>query len=168
MVKTNVFEWLIFVIEELNLKGTLTTSEMYPNEIKNLDILLKEAELYNLKGSTLERFAKLGTPEDEVTITTRHSSKGLEFEAVIMLGMEEGKFPFYKHLNDRALLNEDQRLCYVCVSRAKKTCILLRSKKYTSNTQWGLKTFDYAPSRFWLTLQRKFGNQNNEFFNSDL
>ncbi|WP_410492905.1 3'-5' exonuclease [Chryseobacterium sp. 5_R23647] len=46
-------------------------------------------------------------PENQVTITTRHSSKGLEFEAVILLGMEEGNFPHYTHLDNPIALAED-------------------------------------------------------------
>ncbi len=156
-------EWLQHIIGKLELKNTLIESEIYPNEVDNLNRLLDEAKLRNLKDSKIKRFANLGSPENEVTITTRHSSKGLEFEAVILLGMEEGNFPYYLNLNNEIALNEDQRLCYVCISRAKKTCILLRSESFTKQTKWGVKTFSYAPSRFWISLHNKFGNGQNTF-----
>ncbi|MNV83783.1 ATP-dependent DNA helicase UvrD1 [compost metagenome] len=126
--------------------------------------MLREAELHNLKGVPIKRFANLGIPEDQVTITTRHSSKGLEFEAVILLGMEEGKFPYYTHLNNPIALAEDQRLCYVCISRAKKSCILLRSKIYNIPTRTGrIWRKEYEPSRFWVSLHKMFGDPQNTF-----
>ncbi len=161
--KVTVYEWLKFITVELRIAETLKDSEMYPNEVKNLEDLINEAELHNLKDAQLGRFAKLGEPDNEITITTRHSAKGLEFEVVIMLGMEEEKFPNFSHLNNQMLLDEDQRLCYVCVSRAKKACILLRSKIYTIETRRGPWEKVYAPSRFWDVLVKKFGNKNNVF-----
>lgn len=159
----NCYEWLSHIISELKLKDTLNDSDIYPNEVENLDGLLDEAKLRNLKSSRIKRFANLGSPENEVTITTRHSSKGLEFEAVILLGMEEGNFPYYLNLGNDIALSEDQRLCYVCISRAKQTCILLRSESFTKQTKFGVKTFPYPPSRFWISLHDKFGNENNTF-----
>lgn len=159
----NCFEWLSYIINQLELKETLSNSEMYPNEVDNLNKLLDEANLRNLKDAEIKRFANLGSPENEVTITTRHSSKGLEFEAVILLGMEEGNFPYYLNIGNEIALNEDQRLCYVCISRAKQTCILLRSESFTRQTKYGVKTFPYPPSRFWVNLHDKFGNENNTF-----
>ncbi|MFV0593105.1 MAG: 3'-5' exonuclease [Draconibacterium sp.] len=161
--KPTVFDWLTLIFEGLELKETLLDSDVYPNEISNLDKLIKEAELYNLKNSTINRFAHLGIPNNEVTLTTRHSSKGLEFEAVILLGMEEEHFPSYYHLGNPVALAEDQRLCYVCISRAKNSCILLRSKFFTINTRRGPWHKPYNASRYWIDLHKKFGNQNNTF-----
>ncbi len=162
----NCFSWLEYVTGELNIESTLANSEIYPNETDNIHKLLQEARLHNLKNANIQRFAHLGFPENEVTITTRHSSKGLEFEAVILLGMEDGHFPHYYNLNNPSALAEDQRLCYVCISRAKKTCILLRSKFYTKATKWGMKRFPYDSSRFWINLHRRFGTGQNTFTNS--
>lgn len=161
--KPTVFDWLTLIFEGLELKKTLFDSEVYPNEISNLDKLIKEAELYNLKNATINRFAHLGKPNNEVTLTTRHSSKGLEFEAVILLGMEEEHFPSYYHLGNSVALAEDQRLCYVCISRAKNSCILLRSKFFTIDTKRGPWYKPYNESRYWIDLHKKFGNQNNTF-----
>ncbi|GAB3522277.1 DEAD/DEAH box helicase [Emticicia fontis] len=161
----NCFMWLEYVINELNIKTILNNSEIYPNEIGNLDKLLQEAKLKNLKTADIRRFANLGFPENEVTITTRHSSKGLEFEVVILLGMEDNHFPNYYRLNNPIALAEDQRLCYVCVSRAKKTCILLRSNFFTIETKKGPWRREFTASRFWVNLHNKFGNVLNTFTN---
>ncbi len=161
--KPTVYDWLTLIFERLELKETLLDSDVYPNEISNLDKLIKEAELYNLKNATISRFAHLGIPNNEVTLTTRHSSKGLEFEAVILLGMEEEHFPSYYHLGNPVALAEDQRLCYVCISRAKNSCILLRSKFFTIDTRRGPWHKPYKESRYWIALHKKFGNENNTF-----
>lgn len=159
-----VENWLNFIISELDLMELLKNSIQYPEENANLKILLEEASVRNLKGVKLSRFANLGVPDDEVTVTTRHSAKGLEFEAVIMVGMEENKFPNYYQLRDAKQLAESQRLCYVSVSRAKSTCILLRSKYYYDYR--GDRTL-HAPSRFWVSLYTKFGNEGNNFKGED-
>jgi DNA helicase-2/ATP-dependent DNA helicase PcrA len=158
-IQTNL--WLEFIFTQLDLKTTLQYSEIYPNEINNLDDLLNEATLFNLKNTTIDRFANLGFPENEVTLTTRHSSKGLEFEVVIMLGMEESHFPSYYHLGNPVALAEDQRLCYVCISRAKKACILIRSEVFTISTRNGPWRKQFSPSRYWVSLYEKFGNGFN-------
>lgn len=164
IVKTNAYEWLTSIINNLGLKDTLIDSEIYPNETGNLEELLNEAKLRNLKNVNITRFANLGFPEDQVTITTRHSSKGLEFEAVILLGMEEERFPHFTHINNPIALAEDQRLCYVCISRAKKSCILLRSEIYNILTRRGdIWRKPFEPSRFWVSLHNKFGNDQNTF-----
>lgn len=166
--KPNCYEWLMHIIDNLELKKTLTDSEIYPNEVNNLDVLSKEAELRNLKDSSIKRFANLGFPENQVTITTRHSSKGLEFEAVILIGMEEGSFPHFSHIGNDVAIAEDQRLCYVCISRAKKVCVLLRSEIYNILTRRGeIWRKPSAPSRFWVSLHNMFGNADNTFTQDD-
>lgn len=165
VAKATVFDWCTFLIDQLDIKSTLADSELYPDEIDNLDILLDEARLRNLKDAKLNRLANLREPNNEVTISTRHSCKGLEFEVVIMLGMEDGKFPFYLHKNDEIALAEDSRLCYVCVSRAKKTCILLYSSIHNVYSHKYKKHYriDQSPSPFWSILHGKFGTDDNTF-----
>lgn len=158
------FSWLKYVTDELNIESTLINSEVYPNETDNIHRLLKEARFHNLKNATVQRFANLGFPENEVTVTTRHSSKGLEFEVVILLGMEEERFPHFTHLGNPIAIAEDQRLCYVSISRAKRSCILLRSGIYNIPTRRGdIWRKPFAPSRFWIGLHNRFGTKENTF-----
>jgi DNA helicase-2/ATP-dependent DNA helicase PcrA len=163
LISKDLLEWVNFLVSHLGLCETLVNSEEYPNEVNNIRKLQDEVKLYNLKNANIQRFANLGFPENEVTITTRHSSKGLEFEAIILLGMEEEHFPNYYHLGNKIALAEDQRLCYVCISRAKKVCILIRSKIFTFRKWPWRKT--YAPSRYWISLYNKFGSDKNSFSN---
>jgi DNA helicase-2/ATP-dependent DNA helicase PcrA len=161
----NTFDWISFLVVQLGLYNTLNDSQIYPNEVENIEKLLEEAKLHNLKNASIQRFANLGFPENEVTITTRHSSKGLEFEAVILLGMEEEHFPSFYHLHNAAALAEDQRLCYVCISRAKRACLLLRSEVFTITTRRGPWRKEFAASRYWISLHKRFGNIQNTFTN---
>ncbi|NVK66625.1 MAG: ATP-dependent helicase [Flavobacteriales bacterium] len=164
-----VFEWLSFILEKLEIETLLSDSDRHPDELDNLSKLKNEAENGNLRNLELKRFAFLGIPENEITITTRHSAKGLEFEVVILLGMEEGRFPYTYNVeeNSRAML-EAYRLCYVSVSRAKSECILVRSCEHTIITRTGRPwTIPYEPSRFWNTLLARFQTNENVLNASD-
>lgn len=67
--------------------------------------------------------------EDVVTLMTIHSAKGLEFENVFVIGMEEGIFPHRNSFEFREDLEEERRLCYVAITRAKKNLWLVNAKK---------------------------------------
>lgn len=62
--------------------------------------------------------------EDSVTLMTLHSAKGLEFPAVFLVGMEEGIFPGYKSIGEPKELEEERRLCYVGITRAKQNLFI--------------------------------------------
>lgn len=61
---------------------------------------------------------------DAVTLMTAHLAKGLEFDVVFMVGMEEGLFPHVKSIDDPEELEEERRLCYVGMTRARKRLFL--------------------------------------------
>ena len=62
-----------------------------------------------------------------VTLLTLHTAKGLEFDHVFLTGLEEGTFPHNRSLNDTEELEEERRLCYVGMTRAKDTLTLTRA-----------------------------------------
>jgi DNA helicase-2/ATP-dependent DNA helicase PcrA len=64
---------------------------------------------------------------DTVTLITLHQAKGLEFPVVFIVGMEDGIIPHYKSIDDPAQLEEERRLCYVGITRAKKKVYLVRA-----------------------------------------
>ena len=99
-------------------------------------------------------------PENQIIISTRHSSKGLEFEVVVMMGMEDDHFPGYYDKKESKSLEECNRLCFVCVSRAKSICILMRSRYYTIPTKNGPWKKIYNPSIYWQKLYSIYGNSN--------
>ncbi len=67
--------------------------------------------------------------KDAVTLMTLHAAKGLEFSTVFMVGMEEGLFPHSRALMDRYELEEERRLCYVGITRAKDMLFLTYARK---------------------------------------
>lgn len=63
-----------------------------------------------------------------VLLMTLHAAKGLEFDTVFLVGMEEGLIPHSRALNDRGQMEEERRLCYVGMTRAKSRLVLTRAK----------------------------------------
>ena len=81
---------------------------------------------------------------DKVTLMTVHSAKGLEYDYVYIVGMEEGLFPSSRSAESLADLEEERRLMYVAITRAKKGLMLTFSEM---RRVWG-KTENTSPSRF--------------------
>ena len=113
------------------------------NRIANLDELLTVAIEFEeefaenslsefLEGITLSSdLDNMEEQEDSVTLMTLHSAKGLEFPVVFLVGMEEGIFPGYQSMMDPQELEEERRLCYVGITRAKENLFLTCSKQRT-------------------------------------
>ncbi len=85
------------------------------------------------------------TEADRITLMTLHSSKGLEFPVVCLVGMEQGLFPSYRSIDDPASLEEERRLCYVGVTRAKEKLFLSHA---TERRVWGGMREPALPSVF--------------------
>jgi len=85
---------------------------------------------------------------DAVTLITLHAAKGLEFPVVFIVGMEDGLLPHRKSLDDPDQLEEERRLCYVGITRAKERLYLVRAfrRSYLGGNEPGL------PSRFLLDI----------------
>jgi len=91
---------------------------------------------------------------DKVSLMTIHLAKGLEFPYVFVVGLEEDLFPSALSLNTRAELEEERRLFYVALTRAKKRAFL----SYTlSRYRWG-KLIDAEPSRFIEEIDKDYVN----------
>lgn len=146
--KDNLSEWLCYLDKKVGIVSAFTASERYPDEIDNFNKLLETARSHDTQ-LTIKFLTRLGIPENQVVLTTRHSSKGLEFDVVILPGMEKDSFPSYYDNTPRKLA-EARRLCFVSVSRARKACILIRSKNLQN--QYG-RWFSKEPSPFWVALQ---------------
>ncbi|MEK7551178.1 MAG: UvrD-helicase domain-containing protein [Patescibacteria group bacterium] len=86
--------------------------------------------------------------KDTVNLMTLHAAKGLEFPVVFMVGMEEGLFPHSRSLMDKHELEEERRLCYVGMTRAKENLFLTYSRK---RLFFGQRTMNIV-SRFILEL----------------
>jgi len=82
--------------------------------------------------------------QDSVQLMTLHSAKGLEFSLVFLCGMEDGLFPHQRSLNDAAGLEEERRLCYVGITRARRELYLTHAEQRRLH---GVENFA-TPSRF--------------------
>lgn len=156
--KDNLKEWIHYILRELKIGNLLEKSENMPDEKENLCKLYKEVSGEKYKDYDTKKFAKIGKPENQITITTRHSSKGLEFEVVVMMGMDEEHFPSWAIKSNPDAILEENRICFVCVSRAKRVCILMNSNYYTEwNYYYGREqTKRYYPSRYIKQLKDKY------------
>ena len=85
---------------------------------------------------------------DSLTLITLHQSKGLEYPIVFMVGMEEGLLPHSRSLDEPAELEEERRLCYVGMTRAKERLYLLRAFRRGFRGGYGPN----LPSRFLLDV----------------
>jgi DNA helicase-2/ATP-dependent DNA helicase PcrA len=159
-------ETLTALIAELKLAEEIYRQEKDPqvaqrridnqNEILNsLAYYLEQYDLPSLSGfiqrSTLNDDDRPGKNDKEsklernaVTLMSLHSSKGLEFPVIFLVGMEEGFLPHKKSIYETFDIDEERRLCYVGITRAKKQLVLLgarRRRKYGKMEQ-------REPSRF--------------------
>ena len=143
-------ELIISELVKLTLKKTGYTKALEDektieaeNRIENLEEFLTVAmefekeEVDNslenfLQGMTLSSdIDSVDDAEESVTLMTLHSAKGLEFPVVFLVGMEEGIFPGYKSIGEESALEEERRLCYVGITRAKQNLFLTCSKQRT-------------------------------------
>jgi DNA helicase II / ATP-dependent DNA helicase PcrA len=92
------------------------------NEEANLMLFLANASL----SSDLD---DLKEEQSKVSLMTLHSSKGLEFPVVFLVGMEQGLFPNFRSLEDPAAIEEERRLCYVGITRAKEQLFLTYARE---------------------------------------
>ena len=92
---------------------------------------------------------------DVVTLMTVHSAKGLEFNYVFIIGFEEGIFPHSMSLYNNEDIEEERRLCYVAVTRAKSNLVIVNSKR---RLLFGQDNFN-PPSRFINEISDKYINQ---------
>ena len=83
--------------------------------------------------------------ETGVRLMTMHAAKGLEFQAVFLVGMDEGVFPHLRALDDPDEMEEERRLCYVGITRARRYLYLVRARQ---RSRYGNTAEPTIPSRF--------------------
>lgn len=85
-----------------------------------MDLSLKELNAAFLENASLYTNMDQAAGEQAVSLMTVHSAKGLEFDAAFVIGMEEGIFPGYRSQNSKEEMEEERRLAYVAITRARK------------------------------------------------
>ena len=122
-----------------NIEGLVNHSSQYSYDKKGLLDLLEEIELDRTRLTGGENQADEG-----VTLITMHNTKGLEFDRVIITGMEEGLFPGYRSMESADMIEEERRIFYVSITRARKELYITSCR---SRRIWGRLNF-FSPSRF--------------------
>lgn len=145
-----------------NIKELLTVADKYSDvdpqtglsEFLNEVSLIEEQQLR----------AQQDREGDTVSMMTLHSAKGLEFEHVYIIGMEEGLFPHSRSYTDPQELEEERRLAYVGITRAKTNLILTHaeSRRYFGSRQANLPSrfLDDIPDR--LVTRENWNGSNDE------
>lgn len=137
-------------VENLNEFKSLAVN-FEDNGIYDLSTFLENIMLVSDKGQYTE-------DDNNVNIMTLHSAKGLEFNIVFILGMEEGIFPHSRSFESAKELEEERRLCYVGITRAKKKLYLLSAR---TRTLYG-RTSGTIESRFIKEIDPTLINIKNE------
>ncbi len=114
------------VEEDLSRLENIKELRSVATEFPNLTDFLENVSLVDQESlpdkPTLEK-------KEAITLMTLHASKGLEFPIVFIVGMEEGLFPHSRSLLDKNELEEERRLCYVGITRAKEKIFLTHARK---------------------------------------
>ena len=137
-------------VENLNEFKSLAVN-FEDNGIYDLSTFLENIMLVSDKGQYTE-------DDNKVNVMTLHSAKGREFNVVFILGMEEGIFPHSRSFESTKELEEERRLCYVGITRAKKKLYLLSAR---TRTLYG-KTSGTIESRFIKEIDSSVINIKNE------
>ncbi len=133
-----------------NIKELRSVAIQFPNLTNFLENVALVEQEYTPDKKILDH------PKDALTLMTLHGAKGLEFPVVFMVGMEEGLFPHSRSLMDKHELEEERRLCYVGMTRAKQKLFFTYARKRLFFGQRTMNTI----SRFLLELPEGLISQN--------
>ena len=166
--KINHVKLLQIVLDESGYSSMLKNKKDLENEnrLENIKELLSAMKEFDNLESFLEHVSLATSIDQEwdgekVNMMTMHASKGLEFDAVFLPGWEEGLFPHQKSLEEKGQkgLEEERRLAYVGITRAKKKAVVSFSMNRFYQGDW----IDSMASRFIEELPEKFLEKNSFF-----
>ena len=170
--KINHVKLLQIILDESGYSQMLKDKKVLENEnrLENIKELLNAMKEFDNLESFLEHVA-LATSIDQdwegqkVNLMTMHSSKGLEFDVIFLPGWEEGLFPHQKSMEEKGQngLEEERRLAYVGITRAKKIVHISFSMNRFYQGDW----IDSISSRFIDELPEENLEKNNQFSQDD-
>lgn len=134
-----------------NIKELRSVAIEFPNLISFLENVALVEQEYMPDGQ------RVAENDEAITLMTMHAAKGLEFRMVFIVGLEEGVFPHAQALFDYGDIEEERRLCYVGVTRAKEHLYLTYAKQRVIFGQRNTAT----PSRFIFELPEEVLTYNN-------
>ncbi len=164
--KTDIADILIKFIEESGLiymYEEVSTEESF-DRVKNIETLLSDIydflnenpdltlEDYLQQISLISDIDEKNLSEDKVKLMTVHSAKGLEFPVVFVVGLEQGLFPLIRSRNNIEDEEEERRLFYVALTRAKEKVILTYAK---NRQRFGVDSYQ-VPSIFLSEIDKKY------------
>ena len=165
--KNKHFDLLKIILDESGYSSMLKNKKDLENEnrLENLKELLRAMNDYNNLQGFLEHVALATSIDQEwgderVNVMTMHAAKGLEFDTVFLPGWEEGLFPHQKSLEEKGdfALEEERRLAYVGITRAKKNAYI----SLVTQRSWRGEWMDSLPSRFINELPEDGIEKNEE------
>ncbi len=166
--KVNHVKLLQIILDESGYSAMLKNKKDLENEnrIENIKELLSAMKEFDNLESFLEHVSLATSIDQEwegekVNMMTMHASKGLEFEVVFLPGWEEGLFPHQKSIEEKGQngLEEERRLAYVGITRAKKQAIISFSMNRFYQGDW----IDSMASRFIDEMPEKYLEKNSSF-----
>ena len=153
LIKNKHYDLLKLILDESGYSEMLKNKKDLENEnrLENLKELLRAMQDYDNLQSFLEHVSLATSIDTEwegekINLMTMHAAKGLEFDVVFLPGWEEGLFPHQKSLEEKGdlALEEERRLAYVGITRAKKEAYLSFAMRRGYHGDW----MDVLPSRF--------------------
>lgn len=155
---TQLSAWLERALRELNLQAVLERSGEYPDDLEAVTKLLEIATNPEI---TLRDFVDGVKVKDRVVVTTYHGSKGRQFGAVVLMGLQDQLMPRHtwnpaarRWELSAARLQEQRRYFYVALTRARRQVILVTSPTWTN--AWGYVQRE-GPSRFIGEIKTRLG-----------
>ncbi len=146
-----------------NIQELLTAAQDYDEQENGTDLFLEEVALVSQTDNDLDA-------QDLVPLMTLHSAKGLEYETVFIVGMEEGLLPHSRAILNEKEMEEERRLCYVGITRAKQKAHLIYTAARTiyGSTQISIRSRFVDEIDDHLFEQRYSQNESDDFFADSL
>ena len=183
-VKSGMFNYCDKIIKNAEIYGAYNKQDDEDNDrLLNISQLMQSIKSFEnqnpncelsdyLESITLQTSIETDDDNNSISVSTIHAAKGLEFDYVYIMGAEEGLFPVSRAMDNNDEIEEERRLMYVAVTRAKKQVYitnarsryLYHDRSYTTPSRF-IKEMDLEPKRVNTEINR-FGNNYSGEYNS--